>query len=55
MGRKRQYINNDNDNNNNNNNNTTLMVTDKKNNRCQITDVAIPEDGTVRKKEDEKV
>ena len=32
-----------------------LMIIDYKNKRCQIRDVAIPEGGRVREKEDEKV
>lgn len=32
-----------------------LMIIDQKNKRCQIRDVAIPEGGRVREKEDEKV
>ena len=31
------------------------LIFDKKENNCQIIDVAIPDDGRVRAKEDEKV
>ena len=31
------------------------MITDKRDKSCQIIDMAIPEDGRVREKEDEKV
>lgn len=31
------------------------MIVDEKENNCQIIDVAIPDDGRVRAKEDEKV
>ena len=31
------------------------MIIDKRENNCQIIDVAIPDDGTVRAKQDEKV
>ena len=31
------------------------MIIDKRDRRCQIIDVAIPEDGRVREKEDEKI
>jgi len=32
-----------------------LVITDKRDKSCQIIDVAIPEDGRVREREDEKV
>jgi len=32
-----------------------LLITDKKEKNCQILDVAIPDDGRVRAKEEEKV
>ena len=32
-----------------------MMIIDKRDRSCQITDVAIPEDGRVREKEDEKI
>ena len=31
------------------------MIIDKRDRSCQIIDVAIPEDGSVREKEDEKI
>ena len=58
QGVENDWIKSNNNNNNNNNNKARradLLIIHKSGKNCQIIDMAIPEDGRVRAKEDEKV